>query len=132
MGLERFAQEKDWFIVNDGNVVCSRMEMRASLTKCIAHDAVGSFATYIDLDDADSDRLLSGRECHTESYRPRARRGRFREYFTATKAGLRTLCTGVLTGDGGGRECGAGLRIFDSPGSALCLSPGQPPQRANG
>jgi hypothetical protein len=123
--LERFAREKDYFIVNDGNVVCSRMEMRASLTKCLEHDAVGSFATYIDLDDADSDRLMGGRECHTESYQPRARRGRFREYFTATTDGLRRLCSHA-------GEPGAGMRTFDSPGSALCLSPGQPAQLING
>ena len=129
--LDRFAREKDYFIVSDGNVVCTRMEMRASLAKCAEYDAVASFATYLDLDDADSDRLLSGREYHTERYRVRARRGRFREYFTATTAGLRTLCNSALIGDGDEAEC-AGMRIFDSPGSALCLSQGQPGQLANG
>jgi glycosyl transferase, family 25 len=123
--LDRFAREKDYFIVSDANVVCTRMEMRASLAKCAEYDAVGSFATYLDLDEADSDLLLSGREYHTERYRVRARRGRFREYFTATTAGLRTLCTSALTGDEREAEC-PGLRIFDSPGSALCLSQGRP------
>ena len=123
--LDRFAREKDYFIVSDANVVCTRMEMRASLIKCAEYDAVGSFATYLDLDEADSDLLLSGREYHTERYRVRARRGRFQEYFTATTAALRTLCTSALTGDGGEAEC-AGLRVFDSPGSALCLSQGAP------
>ncbi len=126
--LERFAGEKDYFIVSDANVVCKRMEIAASLVKCAEHDAVGSFATYLDLNDADSDLLLSGREYHTERYQVRARRGRFREYFTATTAGLRRLCTSTLLGDGGEGDC-PGLRIFDSPGSALCLSPGGP---ANG
>lgn len=119
--LDRFAREKDYFIVSDANVVCTRMEMRASLIKCAEYDAVGSFATYLDLDEADSDLLLSGREYHTERYRVRARRGRFQEYFTATTAALRTLCTCALTDDGAEAER-AGLRIFDSPGSALCLS----------
>jgi glycosyl transferase family 25 len=128
--LDRFAQEKDYFIVSDPNVVCTRMEMRASLAKCAEHDAVGSFATYLDLDEADSDLLLSGREYHTERYRVRARRGRFREYFTATTAGLRTLCTSKFSGDGGETEC-PGMRIFDSPGSALCLSQGRLGQLAN-
>jgi glycosyl transferase family 25 len=125
--LERFAREKEYFIVSDANVVCTRMEMRASLAKCAEYDAVGSFATYLDLDEADSDLLLSGREYHTERYRVRARRGRFREYFTARTEGLRTLCTSALPGDGSEAEC-PGMRIFDSPGSALCLAPGQPAQ----
>lgn len=124
--LDRFAREKDYFIFSDANVVCTRMEMRASLAKCAEYDAVGSFATYLDLDEADSDLLLSGREYHTERYRVRARRGRFREYFTATTAGLRTLCTSVWKSDSGEAECPGGLRIFDSPGSALCLSQGRP------
>jgi hypothetical protein len=125
-GLEKFGQTKDFFIINDGNVVCSRMEMRASLCKCVEHDAVGSFATFIDLDEADSDRLLSGREYHTERYSPRARRGRFREYFTVTKKGLRELCSFTTVADGDRQPSpSADLRIFDSPGSALCLSSGQ-------
>jgi hypothetical protein len=128
--LDRFAREKDYFIVSDANVVCTRMEMRASLIKCVEYDAVGSFATYLDLDEADSDLLLSGREYQTERYRVRARRGRFQEYFTATTGGLRTLCTSGLTGDSGDAEC-PGLRIFDSPGSALCLFSGEPTQRGN-
>jgi glycosyl transferase family 25 len=126
--LDRFAREKDYFIVSDANVVCTRMEMRASLAKCAEYDAVASFATYLDLDEADSDLLLSGREYDTERYRVRARRGRFLEYFTATTAGLRTLCTSGLTGDNGGVEY-PGLRIFDSPGSALCLFSGERPPR---
>ena len=125
--LERFAREKDYFIVSDPNVVCTRMEMRASLAKCADYDAVGSFATYLDLDEADSDLLLSGREYHTERYPVRRRRGRFHEYFTATTAGLRALCASALTGDGGEEEC-RGVRVFDSPGSALCLSHGEPAQ----
>lgn len=125
--LDRFAQEKDYFIVSDANVVCTRMEMRASLAKCAEYDAVGSFATYLDLDEADSDLLLSGREYDTERYRVRARRGRFLEYFTATTAGLRALCTSAPTGDRGDADC-PGLHIFDSPGSALCLFSGEPPR----
>jgi len=124
--MDRFAGEKDYFLVIDSNVVCKRMEIAASLIKCTEYDAVGSFATYLDLDDADSDLLLSGREYHTERYQPRGRRGRFREFFAATRAGLRTLCTSALTGGGNEAEC-SGLRIFDSPGSALCLSQGQRP-----
>jgi hypothetical protein len=123
--LKRFAREKDYFIVSDANVVCKRMEIAASLLKCAEFDAVGSFANYLDLDEADSDLLLSGREYHTERYRVRARRGRFQEYFTATTAGLRRLCTSALIGGGGEAER-TGLRIFDSPGSALCLFQGQP------
>ncbi len=121
-GLERFGGSKDYFIINDGNVVCSRMEMRASLSKCLEHEAVGSFATFIDLDELDSDRLLGGRECHTERYRPRARRGRFREYFTATKEGLLKLRSSMSACDCGEAPTDANLRTFDSPGSALCLS----------
>src|SRR2546423_2011812 len=122
--LDRFAKEKDYFIVSDANVVCTRMEMRASLAKCAEYDAVGSFATYLDLDEADSDLLLSGREYDTEHYRVRARRGRFLEYFTATTAGLRALCTSTLTRGTGDADC-PGLRFFDSPGSALCLFSGK-------
>jgi GR25 family glycosyltransferase involved in LPS biosynthesis len=125
--LDRFAGEKDYFIVSDANVVCTRMEMRASLAKCAEYDAVASFATYLDLDEADSDLLLSGREYHTERYRVRPRRGRFREYFTATTEGLRALCRSGLKGDGRDTKY-RGIRIFDSPGSALCLSQGQPAQ----
>jgi glycosyl transferase, family 25 len=128
-GLERFGGRKDYFIINEGNVVCSRMEMRASLCKCVEHDAVGSFASFIDLDDSDSDRLLGGRECPTESYRPRARRGQFREYFTATKEGLRKLCLSMSVPNRGELVTDANLRTFDSPGSALCLSSGQPAHR---
>jgi hypothetical protein len=121
--LDRFAGKKDYFIFSDAHVVCTRMEMRASLAKCEEYDAVGSFATYLDLNETDSDLLLSGMEYNTERYRVRARRGRFREYFTATTAGLRTLCTSALSDQGGEMDC-AGLRIFDSPGSALCLAQG--------
>jgi hypothetical protein len=124
-GLEKFGRSKEYFIINEGNVVCSRMEMRASLSKCVEHDTVGSFATYIDLDDADSDRLLGGRECHTESYRPRPRRGQFREYFTATKEGLGKLCSAMFARQRREPVTDADLRIFDSPGLALCLSSGQ-------
>jgi hypothetical protein len=128
--LEKFGQGKDFFVINDGNVVCSRMEMRASLCKCVEHDAVGSFAHFIDLDDADSDRLLSGREYNTERYSPRTRRGRFREYFTATRKGLRNLCSsGTFASGDGDAAPGADLRVFDSPGSALCLSSGQSGQQ---
>lgn len=123
--LDWFAREKDFFIVNDGNVVCSRMEMRASLAKCAEFDAVGSFANYLDLDDADSDQLMVGRESHTEKYQLRARQGRFCEYFTARRDGLRMLCRSALSGGDGENEYSDALRIFDSPGSALCLSRGQ-------
>jgi glycosyl transferase family 25 len=119
--LERFAQEKDYFIVNDGGVICSRMEMRASLRKCAEHDAVGSFESYVDLDEKDSDCLLAGGACHTESYRPRARRGRFCEYFTVTEAGLAQLCQEETADEA---PVGAKLRAFDSPGTALCLFAG--------
>ena len=121
-GLEKFGRTKDYFIINDGNVVCSRMEMRASLRKCADHGTVGSFATFIDLDNTDSDRLLGGLEYSTERYRLRARRGRLREYFTTTKEGLGTLCSASPSGHGAAP--GTDLHTFDSPGSALCLSPG--------
>jgi hypothetical protein len=77
------------------------------------------------MDDLDSDRLLGGRECHTERYRPRVRRGRFREYFTATKEGLQKLYSARSMGDRSGERTNLKLRTFDSPGSALCLSSGQ-------
>ena len=119
--LDRFAREKDYFIVSDANVVCTRTEMRASLIKCAECDAVGSFATYLDLDEADSDLLLSGRE-YTRSAIECAPGGAVsrsilprRQQRCARFAPVRLLTTAP-------RPERAGLRIFDSPGSALCLS----------
>ena len=36
-GFERYERRKDYFVVNEGNVVCSRLEMIANLMKCADH-----------------------------------------------------------------------------------------------
>jgi glycosyl transferase family 25 len=124
-GFERYEQRKDYFIFNEGNVVCSRMEMRANLIKCVDHHMVSSFESYIDLNESDSDRLMGGLECRTEAYFPRSRRSRCSEYFTITKDGCRTLANSGAFADLTVRTADlSGLQIFDSPGSALCLFSG--------
>jgi glycosyl transferase family 25 len=122
-GFKRYEGRKDYFIFNDGNVVCSRMEMRASLMKCLNYDLVSSFESYIDLSGSDSDRLIDGLECQTEGYIPRPRRSRCSEYFTVTKVGFSKLADHLLSPRSSEEEVG-GLRIFDSPGWALCLFSG--------
>jgi glycosyl transferase, family 25 len=122
-GAKRYEGRKDYFIFNDGNIVCSRMEIRASLMKCRSYDMVSSFETYIDLSSSDSDLLLDGSECQTESYLPRPRRSRCSEYFTITKDGCRALADHLLSPNSA-EEDPLGLRIFDSPGRALCLFSG--------
>ncbi len=42
-GFERYERRKDYFIFNEGNIVCSRMEMSANLLKCIEYQMVSSF-----------------------------------------------------------------------------------------
>jgi glycosyl transferase, family 25 len=124
-GFERYEQQKDYFIFNEGNVVCSRTEMIASLIKCADYDVVSSFETYIDLDQSDRDRLIDGLTSSTERYNPRFRRSRCSEYFTVTKDTFGTIAT-VLATLRPGEEIQnlPGLRIFDSPGFAFCLFPG--------
>ncbi len=122
-GFKRYEGQKDYFIFNDGNVVCSRMEMRASLMKCLHYDLVSSFESYIDLSCSDSDLLIDGLECQTEGYLPRPRGSRFSEYLTVTKVGFSTLADHLLSPRSSEEEVGS-LRIFDSPGWALCLFPG--------
>jgi glycosyl transferase family 25 len=125
VGLKRYQQQKDYFIFNEGNVVCSRMEMRANLVKCGQYDMVSSFESYIDLNQSDSDRLMEGQSLATEDYLPRPRRSRSSEYFTVTKSALRALVEYfVLPVASQEVPVLPGLRIFDSPGSALCLFPG--------
>jgi glycosyl transferase family 25 len=122
-GFKRYERWKDYFIFNEGNVVCSRMEIRANLIKCICYDLVSSFESYIDLSRSDSDRLINGLECHTEGYVPRLRRGRCSEYFTFTKDAFRMLADHLAVPSWNEEDI-PGLRIFDSPGSALCLFSG--------
>jgi glycosyl transferase, family 25 len=122
-GLNRYEGRKDYFIFNDGYVVCSRMEIRANLIKCLSYDMVSSFESYIDLSSSDSDLLIDGLECQTEGYLPRPRRSRCSEYFTFTKDAFRTL-TDRLVSPSPTEEDLDGLRIFDSPGRALCLFSG--------
>jgi glycosyl transferase, family 25 len=121
--LERYAQQKHYFIFNGGNVVCSRMEMRANLVKCGEYDMVSSFEKYIDLSRSDSDRLISGLDLATEGYVRRPRRTRFSEYFTGT---TRAFCALASRSDcrAWTEENTCDLRIFDSPGCALCLLSG--------
>jgi hypothetical protein len=88
---------------------------------------VSSFENYIDLTKSDSDRLIDGLECRTEGYVSRLRRSRFSEYFTVTKDGFRTLVSYLAFPDSIERNQDLpGLRIFDSPGSALSLFSDRP------
>jgi glycosyl transferase family 25 len=126
-GFERYERRKDYFIFNEGNIVCSRMEMSANLLKCADYHMVSSFENYIDLTKSDSDRLIDGLECRTEGYVSRLRRSRFSEYFTVTKDGFRTLVSYLAFPDSIERNQDLpGLRIFDSPGSALSLFSDRP------
>jgi len=121
--FERYGEEKDYYIFNNGRVVCSRMEMRANLLKCVEYDMVSSFESYIDLSMADSDRLINGRGLTTEGYIQRPRHTRCREYFTGTRRAFGTLIDRSISG-GWTEENTGDLRIFDSPGCALCLFSG--------
>jgi glycosyl transferase, family 25 len=121
-GLERYQQQKEYFIFNEGDVVCSRMEMRANLVKCLQYDMVSSFESYIDLNQSDSDRLIDRLSLATEDYVSRPRHSPSSEYFTVTKNALRILVEHlVLPAASQEIHVLAGLRVFDSPGSALCL-----------
>jgi glycosyl transferase, family 25 len=121
-GFERYLQQKEYFIFNENSVVCSRMEMRANLVKCVDYDMVSSFESYIDLNKSDSDRLIDRLRLRTEGYFPRRRRSRCSEYFTVTKDAFRTLAENpVFPAARKKVEALPGLRIFDSPGSAVCL-----------
>jgi hypothetical protein len=124
-GFERYESRKDYFVVNEGNVVCSRLEMSANLMKCVDYHLVSSFESYIDLNKADSDRLIGGLDCASESYIPRFRRSRCSEYFTFVKDVFGLLTTRLVAcGSNEDVQDQPGLRIFDSPGSALCLFSG--------
>ena len=122
-GLKGYEGRKDYFIFNDGNVICSRMEIRANLIKCLSYDMVSSFESYIDLSSSDSDLLIDGLEIHTEGYVPRSRRSRCSEYFTVTKDAFRTLADRLISPSPMEEDVDS-LRIFDSPGCALCLFSG--------
>jgi len=124
-GFERYETRKDYFVVNEGNVICSRLEMSANLMKCVDYHLVSSFASYIDLSESDSDRFTDGLDCPTESYIPRCRRSRCSEYFTIVRAAFRMVATHLVTpGSSEDFQDQPGLRIFDSPGSAVCLFSG--------
>jgi glycosyl transferase, family 25 len=121
-GFERYQQQKEYFIFNENSVVCSRMEMRANLVKCVDYDMVSSFESYIDLNKSDSDRLIDGLSLRTEGYFPRPRCSRCSEYFTVTKDAFRTLGEHLFFPASSKKvQAMPGLRVFDSPGSALCL-----------
>jgi len=122
-GFERYERRKDYLVVNEGNVVCSRLEMSANLMKCVEHHLVSSFESYIDLSSSDSDLLIDGLGCQTEGYLPRPRRSRCSEYFTITKDAFLPLADRLIS-PGRTEEDVDGLRIFDSPGCALCLFSG--------
>jgi glycosyl transferase, family 25 len=121
-GIKRYEQRKDYFIFNDGNVVCSRMEMSANILKCADYDVVSSFRSYIDLNESDSNRLIDGLTCQTESYDSRARRSMLSEYFTVRRSAFRAIEHKLTRGDPS-QEAQAlrDVRVFDSPGCALCL-----------
>jgi glycosyl transferase, family 25 len=121
--LERYGEEKDYFIFNNGKVVCPRMEMRANLLKCLEYDMVSSFENYIDLNMTDSNRLINGLDLTTEGYVHRPRHTRYGEYFTGTRHAFCTLVDRLPSGDWMEGNTGD-LRIFDSPGCALCLRSG--------
>jgi len=124
-GFERYERRKDYFIFNEGNVVCSRMEMSANLIKCVDYHVVSSFESYIDLNKSDSDRLIGGLDCSTESYIPRFRRSRCSEYFTVVRDAFGMIATHLVApGSSEDIQNLPGLRIFDSPGFALCLFSG--------
>jgi glycosyl transferase, family 25 len=121
-GIKRYQQRKDFFILNDGNVVCSRMEMSANVLKCADYDVVSSFRSYIDLNEFDSDRLIDGITCQAESYNSRARRSMLSEYFTVRRSAFQAVERQLARGDPRDEaQAMRDLRIFDSPGSALCL-----------
>jgi glycosyl transferase family 25 len=121
-GFERYQQQKEYFIFNENSVVCSRMEMRANLLKCVDYDMVSSFESYIDLSKSDSNRLVDGESLRTEGYVPRPRRSRFSEYLTVTKGAFRTLAEHLVSPASSKKvQAPPGLRVFDSPGSASCL-----------
>jgi glycosyl transferase family 25 len=121
-GFERYQQQTEYFIFNENNVVCSRMEMRANLIKCVDFDMVSSFESYIDLNKSDSDRLVDGLSLRTEGYFPRPRRSRCSEYFTVTKDAFPALAEHLVRPASSKKvQDTPGLRLFDSPGSALCL-----------
>jgi glycosyl transferase, family 25 len=121
-GLERYQQQKEYFIFNEGNVVCSRMDMRANLIKCVQYDMVSSFESYIDLNQSDSDRLIDRLSFTTEGYVPRPRHSRSSEYFTVTKSALRSLVEHFVVPAPSQKDpVLPRLRICDSVGSALCL-----------
>lgn len=122
-GLKKYEGRKDYFIFNDGYVVCSRMEIRANLIKCLSYDVVSSFESYIDLSSSDSDLLIDGLECQTEGYLLRPRRSLCSEYFTLTKEAFWTLTDRLISPSPTEKDMD-GLRIFDSPGCALCLFSG--------
>ena len=123
---ERCELTSEYIIFNESDIVCSRMELRANLLKCLEHDLVSSFQTYIDLNDSDSDRLIRGLIVNTEAYTSRPRRGRFNDYFTISRSALRTLLETAPVRRGEVKlEDLHGLRIFDSPGQALRLWPGE-------
>jgi glycosyl transferase family 25 len=125
-GFERCERGKDYFIFNEGNIVCSRMEMSANLLKCADYHIVSSFERYIDLNEFDSDRLIDGRAFRMEGYVPRSRHGRFSEYFTVTKDAFRTMISHLACPDPiKNTQVIPGLRIFESPGTALSLFPGR-------
>ena len=88
-------------------------------------DLVSSFESYIDLNESDSDRLIDGLDCPTESYIPRFRSSRCSGYFTVVRDAFGTLATHLVT-SGSSKDIleQPDLRIFDSPGSALCLFSG--------
>jgi glycosyl transferase family 25 len=124
-GFERYERQKDYFIFNESNIVCSQMEMSANLLKCLDCHLVSSFERYIDLNKLDSDRLIDGQPCRFEGYAPRLRRSRFSEYFTVTKDAFGKLASHLSSPDPTGKNQDlSGLRIFDSPGSAISLFSG--------
>jgi len=116
-----FAEEKDFFIFNEANVVCSRMEMRANLIKCAEYDAVTSFRSYIDLDAVDTERFVKGEDYTADNYLPRPRVGCYSEYVTFSRRGLSRY---LENGAPGSSERLEEERVFDSPGCAIRLFSG--------
>jgi hypothetical protein len=102
---------KDFFFLVNCAMRISRPDIRASLLMGLRHDVVHPFRKVVDLDAADTGRVLAGREVDTAGYRSRRPVARGAACCVVTRRGLDTL---------------GGPPAFVAPATALHLQGGPP------
>lgn len=126
-GIEMFAASKDFFIFLDSNLLLTREDVRANLLKCRDHDFVSACSEIWDLDQPETQRVLSNdlRWNYNGNHYTRAKADLCQSACIATSEGIQ-LAGGWDETDGSegtltSKRVKQSLRVYQSPNPARRL-----------